>query len=266
MSITFSVSNQKGGCGKSTLCLNLGASLARMGYKILIIDCDPQGNATMALGCPQPDELPVTLPHIMQDIIDAGGKLENTKLLQKREYILSSQGMDFVPSSIDLTGIENILINTMSRENILKKFINYIKDDYDVILLDCMPSLNFITLNALNAADRVLIPMQPQFFSAKGLELLLTTIANVKENLNPDLIIEGALFTMFDSRLNFHKEVLDIITTTYGKYFRIFDTKIPVSVRVTETQARAQSIFDHDPNGRIAQSYNAFARELIANG
>jgi chromosome partitioning protein len=154
----------------------------------------------------------------------------------------------------------------MSRENILKKFINYIKDDYDVILLDCMPSLNFITLNALNAANRVLIPMQPQFFSAKGLELLLTTIANVKENLNPDLIIEGALFTMFDSRLNFHKEVLDIIKTTYGKYFRIFNTKIPVSVRVTETQARAQSIFDHDPNGRIAQSYNAFAKELIANG
>ena len=265
MSITYAVSNQKGGCGKTSLCLNLGASLARMGYKVIIVDCDPQANATMALGCPQPDELPVTLPHIMQDIINAGGRVENSELLAKREYILNAQGMDFVPSSIDLTAIENILINTMSRENILKKFIGYIKDAYDFVLLDCMPSLNFVTINALNAADRVLIPMQPQFFSAKGLELLLSTISNVKENLNPNLLIEGALITMYDSRLNFHKEVFDIVTKAYGRYFRIFDTKIPVSVRVTETQARAQSIFDHDPRGRIAESYAAFAKELIAN-
>ncbi len=264
--VTYAISNQKGGCGKTTLTLNLGASLARMGYKVMIVDCDPQANATMALGCQQPDELPVTLPHIMQDIIINSGRAEKSELIQKREYILNSQGMDFVPSSIELTGIENILINTMSRENILKKFLHYIKDDYDVILLDCMPSLNFITVNALNAADRVLIPMQPQFFSAKGLELLLSTIANVKENLNPSLTIEGALITMFDNRLKFHKEVLDIVTNAYGRYFRIFETKIPVSVRVTETQARAQSIFDHDPKGRIAESYAAFAKELVING
>ncbi len=159
MSITYAISNQKGGCGKTTLTLNLGASLARMGLKVLIIDCDPQGNATMALGCQQPDELPVTLPHVMQSIISAGGKAENSELLQKREYILSAQGMDFVPSSIELSGMENILINTMSRENVLKKFVNYVKDAYDVVFLDCMPSLNVLTVNALNAADRVLIPM-----------------------------------------------------------------------------------------------------------
>ena len=265
MSITYAVSNQKGGCGKTSLCLNLGASLARMGYKIVIVDCDPQANATMALGCQQPDELPVTLPHIIQDIIDTKGKLENSELLPKREYIHSAQGMDFVPSSIELTEVENILINTISRENILKKFIGYIKDAYDFVLLDCMPSLNFVTVNALNAADRVLIPMQPQFFSAKGLELLLSTISNVKENINPNLMIEGALITMYDSRLNFHKEVIDIVTGAYGQYFRIFNTKIPVSVRVTETQARAQSIFDHDPKGRIAEAYAAFAKELINN-
>jgi len=195
MSITYAVSNQKGGVGKTSLCLNLGASLARMGHRVAIVDVDPQANATMALGCPQPDELPVTLLHIMQEIIN-GGQLENSDLLKKREYILRAQGMDFVPSSIELTKIENILINTMSRENVLKKFIAHIKDSYDYIFLDCMPSLNFLTINALNAADRVLIPMQPQFFSAKGLELLLSTIADVKENLNPNLIIEGALITM----------------------------------------------------------------------
>jgi len=265
MSIVYAVSNQKGGCGKTSLCLNLGASLARMGYKVLIVDCDPQANATMALGCQQPDELPVTLPHIMQEIISAGGRAENSEILQKRDYILSAQGMDFVPSSIELTGLENILINTMSRENVLKKFISRVKETYDYVLIDCMPSLNFVTINALNAADRVIIPMQPQFFSAKGLEMLLTTIANVKENLNPDLMIQGTLFTMYNGRLKFHKEVLEIVTGAYGQYFRIFDTKIPMSVRVTETQARSQSIFDHDPKGRIAEGYTAFAKELIAS-
>ncbi len=189
MSITYAVSNQKGGCGKTSLSLNLGAALARMGYRVCLCDADPQANMTMALGYPQPDELPVTLPHIMQEIIRNGGKTENTELIQKREYILRAQGMDFIPSSIELTGIENILINTMSRENVLKKFIASLKDEYDFVLLDCMPSLNFVTINALNAADRVLIPMQPQFFSAKGLELLLSTIANVRENLNPNLSV-----------------------------------------------------------------------------
>jgi chromosome partitioning protein len=266
MSITYAVSNQKGGCGKTSLTLNLGAALSRMGYKVCLCDTDPQANMTMALGYPQPDELPVTMPHVMSDIINNGGRTEKSELLQSRGYILHAQDMDFVPSSIELTGIENILINTMSRENVLKKFIGYIKDAYDFVLLDCMPSLNFVTINALNAADRVLIPMQPQFFSAKGLELLLSTIANVKENLNPDLTIEGALITMYDNRLNFHRETLDIVSRAYGEYFRIFETKIPVSVRVTETQAQGRSIFDHDPKGKIALAYAAFAKELISNG
>ena len=262
----FAVANQKGGCGKTSLCLNLGTALARMGYKICILDCDPQANATMALGYPQPDELPITLPHIMNEIINNGCRVDDSELLSRQEYILHSQGIDFVPSSIELTGIENILINTMSRENILKKFVSLIKNKYDFMMLDCMPSLNFVTINALNAADRVLIPMQPQYFSAKGLELLLSTIASVRENINPKLSIEGALVTMFDGRLNFHREVLNTVKTAYGEYFRIFESKIPVSVRVTETQAHGKSIFDHDPRGKIAESYTAFAKELIANG
>jgi len=263
----YAISNQKGGCGKTSLSLNTGAALVRMGYKVCIIDCDPQANATMALGYPQPDELPITLPYIMNALIQTGGtnQTEVAEMLYSREYVLHAQGMDFIPSSIELTAIENTLINTMSRENVLKKLISHIKDDYDFILLDCMPSLNFITINALNAADRVLIPMQPQFFSAKGLELLLSTIANVRENLNPNLIIEGALITMYDQRLKFHRETLDIVSSTYGKFFRVFDTKIPISVRVTETQAKGRSIFDHDPKGKIAESYAAFARELIEN-
>lgn len=266
MSIIYAISNQKGGVGKTSLVLNAGAALARMGYKVCLVDCDPQANATMALGYPQPDELPVTLPHVMNEIIGKGGRIENSELIMGRQYMLKSQGMDFVPSSIELAGIENILINTLSRENVLKKFVISFKDDYDYILLDCMPSLNFVTINAMNAADQILIPMQPQFFSAKGLELLISSIAEVRENLNPELTIAGSLFTMFNKQLKFHNEVFDIVKNTYGGYFRIFDTKIPVSVRVTETQAHGLSIFDYDPKGKIAEAYTAFVKELIGNG
>ncbi|MCL2772756.1 MAG: ParA family protein [Oscillospiraceae bacterium] len=261
----YAISNQKGGVGKTTLTLNLGASLSRMGKKVLLIDLDPQANLTMAVGYQQPDELSVTIAAVIQEIISDGFKPEHSELLRKREYILNNQDMDIIPSSIDLINIEAVLINKISRENALKKLINYVKNDYDIILIDTMPSLNILTINALNAADRVLIPMQPQFFSAKGLELLLSTIANVKENLNPRLDITGVLITMYDGRVKFHKEVINTLNETYGKYFRIFDTKIPMSIRVTETQARSTSIFEHDPNGKIAESYRFFAEELIQN-
>jgi len=265
MNIIYTVGNQKGGCGKTTLTLNLGVALAEMGYKVLLIDLDGQANMTMALGCHQPDSLPVTMFHVMQEVINAKLKPEQSELVQKREYILKSQGVDFIPSSIELTGIENTLITTINRENVLKKFINFIKNDYQIILIDTMPALSTITINAINAADRILIPMQPQFFSAKGLELLLATIANLKDSLNPNLEIEGALITMYDGRIKFHKEVIDTLTEEYGRYFRIFETKIPISVRVTETQARSRSIFDYDPNGKIAENYRLFARELMGN-
>ncbi len=264
-STIYAVANQKGGCGKTTLTLSLGAALARSGKKVLLVDTDPQANMTMALGYPQPDELPITLPHVLQEIISHQMKPEKSVLVQENKYILHSQGMDFIPSSIELADIENILINTMSRENVLKKFLNYIKADYDIIIIDCMPSLNFITINALVAADKILIPLQPQYFSAKGLEMLLSTIANVRENINPGLQIEGALITMYDNRLNFHKSVIDTVVSAYGQFLRIFETKIPVSVRTTETQARGKSIFEYDPKGKIAEGYENFARELMCN-
>ena len=259
----YAISNQKGGVGKTTLTLNLGASLAKMGKKVCLIDCDPQANMTMALGCQQPDELTVTMPNIIQEIIKNNFNEETSELLQKREYILHSQGVDFIPSSIELANVENILINAISRENVLKKLINYIKNDYEYILLDTMPSLNFVTINALNAANSVLIPVQPQFFSAKGLELLFATIGNVKRNLNPTLEIVGALVTMYDNRIIFHKEVVKVIEETYAGYFKVFSTKIPVSIRATESQARSVSIFEHDPTGKVAESYGLFARELL---
>ena len=156
------------------------------------------------------------------------------------------------------------MTDEIGRENVLKKILNYIKDDYDFILLDTMPSLNIITVNALNAANSVIIPMQPHYLSAKGLELLLATIKRIKDNLNPELIIDGILITMYDNRLIFHKEMVDTISETF-KSLKVFNTKIPISVRVAETQAKSISIFDYDPSGKISESYEEFTKELINN-
>ena len=262
MAKIITVANQKGGVGKTTLTVNLGISLSRAGKRVCLIDCDPQANLTMVLGCHQPNELPLTLSNLMLDLINANLKPEKSELLPKRDYIMRHLDMDFIPSNMNLTGVENILVNVISRENVLKKIVAYIKDDYDFILLDTMPSLNLITINALNAADSVLIPMQPQYLSAKGLELLLSTIESIKDNLNPNLAVDGILITMYDNRLTFHKEITDTIGEAFDG-LRIFNTKIPVSVRVTETQAKSVSIFDYEPNGKIAESYEKFVKELL---
>jgi chromosome partitioning protein len=265
MAKIITIANQKGGVGKTTLTVNLGTSLSRMGKRVCLIDGDPQANLTMILGCHQPDELSATLSHVMQELINSNFDTENSEFINKREYMLNKQNITFIPSSISLIGIENILVNVMSRENVLKGFINYIKDDYDYILIDTMPSLNLITINALNAADSVLIPMQPQYLSAKGLEMLLSTIGSIKKVLNPNLEIEGILITMYDNRLTFHKEIVETLINGFGDRLKIFNTKIPISIRVTETQAKSASIFDYDPNGKISESYENFTKELINN-
>ena len=264
MAKIITIANQKGGVGKTTLTINLGISLSRMGKRVCLIDCDPQANLTMILGYHKPNTLPVTLPQLILDLANSDFKPEQSELLKKREYILRGLNIDFIPSSIKLTGVENIIINEINRENVLKKIISCIKDDYDYILIDTMPSLNLITVNALNAADSVIIPMQSHYLSAKGLELLLTTIERIKESLNPNLTVSGILITMYDNRLTFHKEIIDTISETYDD-IKIFKTKIPVSVRVTETQAKSASIFDYDPDGKVSKSYEQFAKEFISN-
>lgn len=265
MAKVIAVANQKGGCGKTTLSLSLGAALTRMGYRICLVDSDAQANLTMGLGYARPDEIQITMAHIMNKIIDTGINSDKSELFRDNKYILKAQGMDFVPSSIDLADLENVIINTISRETILKKFIDHIKHNYDYILIDCMPSLNIITINALNAADEILIPVQAQFFSAKGLELLLKTITRVKDNLNPNLVIGGVIINMYDSRYNFHNEVVEVIKAAYDEHLRIFNTKIPISVKVTEAQACGKSIFEYDAEGKIAKSYELLAKEILGN-
>ncbi len=262
----IAISNQKGGVGKTATAVNLAAALTRMGKRVLAVDLDPQGNLTMSLGYEQPDELPITISQLLQETINRRLKPTNETLSQNRDFILKTEGINFIAANIELAAMENVMINIMSRENVLKDFLSDLKSDYDYIIIDCLPSLNILTVNALNAADEVIIPVQAQYLSAKGLELLLQTISMVKRNLNPNLDIAGVLITMLDRRTNFQKEVAEIVTQTYGQFIRIFDSKIPVSVKVTETQSKGKSIFEHDPKGKIADSYALLAKELVYNG
>ena len=186
----IALTNQKGGVGKTTTAVNLGVGLAKQGKRVLLIDADAQANLTMALGYSRPDDLPITLSTIMQNIID-------DKSFDVSQGILShSEGVDLLPSNIELSGFEVRLINAMSRERVLKTYVNEVKKNYDYVLIDCMPSLGMITINALAAADSVVIPTQPHYLSAKGLELLLRSVSMVKRQINPKLRIDGITMTI----------------------------------------------------------------------
>ena len=183
----IALTNQKGGVGKTTTAVNLGVGLAKQGKRVLLIDADAQANLTMALGYSRPDDLPITLSTIMQNIID-------DKSFDVSQGILShSEGVALLPSNIELSGFEVRLINAMSRERVLKTYVNEVKKNYDYVLIDCMPSLGMITINALAAADSVVIPTQPHYLSAKGLELLLRSVSMVKRQINPKLRIDGTV-------------------------------------------------------------------------
>lgn len=252
--------NQKGGTGKTTTCENLGIGLATEGKKVLVVDTDPQGSLTIALGYPRPDELPITLTDMMQKVM-----LEET-IAPGEGIIHHSEGVDLMPANISLSGLEVSLVNAMSRESILKQYLDTVNKQYDYILLDCMPSLGMLTINALAASDNVVIPVQAAYLPAKGLEQLLMTVNKVKRQINPKLKIGGILLTMVDNRTNYAKDIASLIRETYGEKIKVFDTEIPHSVRVAEIAAEGTSIFRHDPKGKVAEAYKNLTKEVIANG
>ena len=255
----IAVTNQKGGVGKSTTCENLGIGLAMEGKKVLLVDTDPQGSLTISMGWQQPDELPTTLSTLMQ-------KAMNDQPIQPGEGILHhAEGVDLIPANIELAGLEVALVNSMNREKMLKQVLESAKREYDYILLDCMPSLGMLTINALAAADTTLIPVQAQYLSAKGLEQLLQTVGKVRRQINPKLKIEGILLTMTDSRTNYGKQIDTLIRQAYGSKIKVFDQTIPRSVRAAETSAAGKSIFKHDPKGKVAEAYQSLAKEVLAD-
>ena len=253
------ICNQKGGVGKTVTAVNLGIGLARAGKKVLLVDMDAQGSLTASLGYQRPDQMENTLATIL-------GRIILDEPVSPGEGILhQAEAVDLLPANIELSGLEVTLVNTMSRETILRDYLNSVRDQYDVILLDCCPSLGMLTINALAAADQVLIPMQAHYLSIKGLEQLIRTISNVKRKINSGLEIAGILITMADLRTTYSREIIELLRDSYGDKLRIFNSIIPQSIRAAETSAEGRSIYLHDPAGKVSAAYASLTREVLAS-
>ncbi|MCI3028532.1 MAG: AAA family ATPase [Desemzia incerta] len=253
MARVISVANQKGGVGKTTTTVNLGAALAHQGKKILLIDIDAQGNATSGLGVRKAD--------VEKDIYDV---LVNETPVEEVVLPSSRENLWVVPATIQLAGAEIELTTQMARESRLKSALRDLQDDYDYILIDCPPSLGHLTINAFTASDSILIPVQCEYYALEGLSQLLNTVRLVQKHFNPDLRIEGVLLTMLDARTNLGYEVVDEVK----KYFRekVYKTIIPRNIRLSEAPSHGLSIIDYDPRSRGAEVYVELAKEVLSVG
>lgn len=250
MSKVIALANQKGGVGKTTTSINLAAALATEGKHVLLIDADPQANASSGLGV-EIRELTATIYECLINDIDPRTAIVSTSI----------RGLDLIPSHIDLVGAEIEMLNIDNRETLLRNILNKVRADYDYVLIDCSPSLGTITVNALTAADSVIIPVQCEFFALEGIAKLLNTIKIIKSNLNPALKIEGFLMTMYDNRLRLSNQVYEEVKRHFGDL--VFNTVIARNVRLSEAPSHGMSVIEYDSHSRGAENYTALAKELI---
>ena len=251
MGKAIAIFNQKGGVGKTTTNINLGACLAAKGKKVLVIDIDPQGNTTSGLGVSK-KELGYSTYELLLDDVDARDAIIETQV----------ENMDIIPASVQLAGAEVELISIDGRETRLKKAIDSVKDDYDYIFIDCPPSLGLLTINSLTAVDSVLIPIQCEFYALEGVSQLMSTIELVKKKLNPDIQVEGVILSMFDGRTNLSIQVVEEVK----KYFKekVYSTVIPRNVRLAEAPSYGMPIIEYDPRSAGAEAYKEFADEFLS--
>lgn len=253
----ISVVNQKGGVAKTFTSVNVAIGLAREGFKVLAVDLDPQGSMSISLGLQFPDDESVTVATMFENV-KSGVEFD------PHEGILSHpEGIDFLPANIDLVNTEIGMVSAMSREYILGKYLNMLKDDYEVVIIDCSPSLGIVTTNALACSHQLIIPTQVHHLSVKGMEQLLTTIEKVRKMLNTGLEISGILVTMATPHTKEYKETYAKLKQDYSHKATIFENVIPSSTKAIETSKQGKSIFAHDPNGKIAKAYETLIQELI---
>ncbi|MCI6019534.1 MAG: AAA family ATPase [Clostridiales bacterium] len=251
----IAIANQKGGVAKTTTTINLGVGLAKTGKRVALIDADPQGHLTMGLGFPK--NLRVTLKSMMENVI------MGLEFDPKEAVLHHEEGIDLIPSNKLLSGLDMSLFTVEDREHVLKEYLQLLEDDYDYILIDCMPSLGMLTINALSAADSVLIPVQPQFYAADGLMELLKVVKGIHQRFNPGLEIEGILFTMDSGRYNNAKRNKQAVKDAYGAELKIFEQTIPRTEALAETASEGVSIFAYDAKGKGANSYQAIVQEVL---